>query len=179
MQDGRNVASPQVVLQIILLINFSSFRFASMQTQVLLSTQIRLPSRTSTWRSMWKGSGDWCASSPSTGLTSLCSAKTWRGSSAKRQGPALPTTTMEWKGETAGVAVSSVNYNACQWNCSTKLHCKTIVWLYCIHCTTLQYYNNLYAADEGLRGRNVLQSVVNWYYCVIAHKQFSYAHQRV
>ena len=39
-------------------------------------------------------------------------------------------------------------------------------------------HNVLYAADKGLRGRNVLQSVDNRYCYVIAHNQFAYIEER-
>ena len=32
----------------------------------------------------------------------------------------------------------------------------------------------LYTADKGLQGRNVLQSVTNWYCYIIAHNHFTY-----
>ena len=38
----------------------------------------------------------------------------------------------------------------------------------------LNIHRQTYAAEEGLRGRNVLQSVVNWYCYVTAHNQFAY-----
>ena len=42
----------------------------------------------------------------------------------------------------------------------------------------MDLYTVLYTADEGLHGRNVLQSVVNWYCYEIAHNQFAYVHWR-
>ena len=38
------------------------------------------------------------------------------------------------------------------------------------------YLSVLYTADEGLRGRNVLQLVVDWFCYVFAHNQFAYSH---
>ena len=38
------------------------------------------------------------------------------------------------------------------------------------HCVSF----SLYAANEGLHGQNVLQSVVDWYCYVIAHNLFAY-----
>ena len=36
------------------------------------------------------------------------------------------------------------------------------------------YLSVLYAADKGLRGRNILQSVVDWYCYAFAHNQFAF-----
>ena len=38
--------------------------------------------------------------------------------------------------------------------------------------------SSLYPADEWLCGHKVLQAVVNWYWCVIAHNQFAYNEER-
>ena len=43
-------------------------------------------------------------------------------------------------------------------------------------CTHMQLDSVLHAADEGLCGRNILQSVVNWYCYVIVQDQFVYIH---
>ena len=43
-------------------------------------------------------------------------------------------------------------------------------------CTHMQLDPVLHAADECLCGRNILQSVVNWYCYVITHNQFAYIH---
>ena len=39
-------------------------------------------------------------------------------------------------------------------------------------------FSLLYAADKGLCGQNVLQSVVDWYCYVIPHNQFAYIEER-